>query len=196
MRLYHCNASHRVLSSRNLLYLGVKDFGAKGDGSTDDTAAINSAITAGSRCGQGCDSTTVTPAIVYFPAGTYSISAPLIQYYYTQFVGDATNLPIIKATAGFQGMALMDADPYADGGVNWYTNQSTFLLELCLRHQLIMQTDNFFRQIRNFVLDTTAMPVSAGAGIHWQVAQATSLQNIVFNMRTDGGEANAQLVST
>jgi glucan 1,3-beta-glucosidase len=61
---------------------------------------------------------------------------------------------------------------------NWYTNQN-----------------NFYRQIRNFVLDTTAMPVTAGAGIHWQVAQATSLQNIVFNMRTDGGTTNAQQVS-
>ncbi|KAL2885192.1 Glucan 1,3-beta-glucosidase [Ceratocystis lukuohia] len=36
------------------------------------------------------------------------------------------------------------------------------------------------------------MPFSAGAGIHWQVAQATSLQNIEFNMRTDGGEENKQ----
>ena len=58
---------------------------------------------------------------------------------------------------------------------NWFTNQN-----------------NFYRQIRNFIIDTTAMPVGAGAGIHWQVAQATSLQNIVFNMRTDGGAANAQ----
>jgi hypothetical protein len=38
------------------------------------------------------------------------------------------------------------------------------------------------------------MPVTSGAGIHWQVAQATSLQNIVFNMRTDGGTSNAQQV--
>lgn len=52
--------------------------------------------------------------------------------------------------------------------------------------------NNFFRQVRNFVIDLTAMPVNVGAGIHWQVAQATSLQNIEFNMRTDGGEANAQ----
>ncbi|KAK4464051.1 pectin lyase fold/virulence factor [Cladorrhinum samala] len=36
------------------------------------------------------------------------------------------------------------------------------------------------------------MPVDRGAGIHWQVAQATSLQNIVFNMREDGGDANRQ----
>jgi len=44
------------------------------------------------------------------------------------------------------------------------------------------------------VLDVTALPVGTGTGIHWQVAQATSLQNIVFNMRTDGGTANAQQV--
>ncbi|KUJ21098.1 1,3-beta glucanase [Mollisia scopiformis] len=157
------------------VFRNVMDFGAKGDGSTDDTAAINAAITSGTRCGQGCDSSTTEPALVYFPPGTYMISAPLVQLYYTQFVGDAVTIPTIKATAGFTGIALIDSDPYASGGVNWYTNQN-----------------NFYRQIRNFVLDTTLMPVSAGTGIHWQVAQATSLQNIVFNMRTDGGTANAQ----
>jgi hypothetical protein len=157
------------------IFRNVKDFGATGDGTTDDTAAINSAITAGTRCGQGCDSSTTTPAIIYFPPGTYSISAPLVQLYYTQFIGDALDIPTIKATAGFTGIALIDSDPYGSGGVNWYTNQN-----------------NFFRQIRNFILDTTAMPVSAGAGIHWQVAQATSLQGITFNMREDGGISNAQ----
>jgi glucan 1,3-beta-glucosidase len=163
-------------SSSYQIFRNVKDFGARGDGVTDDTAAINSAISTGGRCGQGCDSSTISPALVYFPPGTYMISAPLIQYYYTQFVGDALSTPTIKATAGFKGMALIDADPYADGGMNWYTNQN-----------------NFFRQIRNFIIDTTAMSYTAGAGIHWQVAQATSLQNIVFNMRTDGGTANAQI---
>ncbi|RDW83246.1 glycoside hydrolase family 55 protein [Coleophoma crateriformis] len=157
------------------IFRNVKDYGAVGDGSTDDTAAINKAITDGSRCGQGCDSSTVTPALVYFPPGTYAISAPLVQLYYTQFVGDAVTVPTIKALASFKGIAMIDANPYDNSGNNWYTNQN-----------------NFFRQVRNFVLDMTAMPASAGAGIHWQVAQATSLQNIVFNMRTDGGTANAQ----
>ena len=135
------------------------------DGSTDDTAAINSAITDGSRCGQGCDSSTVTPAIVYFPQGTYAVSKPLVQLYYTQFIGDATSLPTIKALPSFAGIAVIDSDPYDNSGNNWYTNQN-----------------NFFRQIRNFNIDLTALPASTGTGIHWQVAQATSLQNINFNM--------------
>ncbi|PQE18638.1 Glucan 13-beta-glucosidase protein [Rutstroemia sp. NJR-2017a BVV2] len=155
------------------IFRNVKDFGAKGDGSTDDTAAINLAISTGNRCGEGCDSSTVTPALVYFPPGTYKVSKPIVMYYYTQLVGDAVSPPTIKGDASFAGMALIDADPYSNTGQNWFVNQN-----------------NFFRQVRNFVIDTTAMPLSTGTGIHWQVAQATSLQNIVFNMRTDGGSAN------
>jgi len=31
-------------------------------------------------------------------------------YYYTQMIGDAVEVPTIKATAGFQGMAVVDAN--------------------------------------------------------------------------------------
>lgn len=158
------------------VFRNVRDYGAKGDGSTDDTEAINKAIADGERCGQGCPSSTTTPALVYFPPGTYAVSKPIVQFYYTQLVGDAINSPTIKALPEFEGMAVIDADPYDNEGNNFWVNQN-----------------NFFRQIRNFDIDLTAMPFSKGAGIHWQVAQATSLQNIVFNMRTDGGEENAQL---
>lgn len=156
------------------IYRNVKDFGAKGDGTTDDTVAINNAISSGNRCGRGCDSSTVTPAIVYFPPGTYLVSKPIVQYYYTQLIGDAINLPTLKATPSFSGMAVIDADPYEAGGVNWFTNQN-----------------NFFRQVRNFIIDLTGMPPNSGTGIHWQVAQATSLQNIRFEM-VQGGENNNQ----
>lgn len=148
-----------------VVYRNVKDFGAKGDGSADDTEAINKAVSDGKRCGENCDSTTTTPAIVYFPPGTYMVSKPIIQYYYTQFIGDAKQLPTLKATASFEGMGLIDADPYYPNGdgKNWYTNQN-----------------NFYRSIRNFVIDVSAAKVAAG--VHWQVSQATSIQNVVFNM--------------
>ncbi|KXX81005.1 Glucan 1,3-beta-glucosidase [Madurella mycetomatis] len=157
------------------VFRNVRDYGATGDGATDDTAAINRAISDGNRCGEGCTSQTTTPALVYFPPGTYVVRQPIIPFYYTQLVGDAVSPPTLKAAADFSGMAVIDADPYDANGRNWWTNQN-----------------NFFRQVRNFVIDLTAMPVEVGAGIHWQVAQATSLQNIVFNMRTDGGENNQQ----
>lgn len=145
-----------------------------GDGFTDDTTAINNAISSGPRCGHGCDSSTIAPALVYFPPGTYLVSAPIIQLYYTQLVGDALQLPVLKAAPSFQGIAVIDSDPYGPGGVNWYTNQN-----------------NFFRQVRNFVIDLTKLPATTGTGIHWQVAQATSLQNIRFEM-IRGGDNNRQ----
>ncbi|KAJ4373193.1 hypothetical protein N0V83_003486 [Neocucurbitaria cava] len=155
------------------VFRNVKELGAKGDGVTDDTDIINSIIAAGDRCGEDCDSTTTTPALIYFPAGTYIISKPIIQYYYTQFVGDPLSMPVLKATANFEGMGLIDADPYIPGGngANWYTNQN-----------------NFYRQVRNFVIDISA--TSSAAGVHWQVSQATSLQNIVFEMAKGDAGAN------
>jgi len=164
----HQGKSAFLGDSSYVVYRNVKDFGAKGDGVTDDTAAINSAITAYGRCGMGCDSTTTRPALVFFPSGTYVISAPIIQYYLTQLVGDATNMPTLLAAPGFAGMAMIDSDPYGNTGNNWYTNQN-----------------NFYRQIRNFVLDTTQTPSGKGTTcVHWQVAQATSLTNLVFKMTT------------
>ncbi|EIN07518.1 exo-beta-1,3-glucanase [Punctularia strigosozonata HHB-11173 SS5] len=155
------------------VFRNVKDFGAKGDGSTDDTAAINDAISSGSRCGGGtCNSTTTTPALVYFPSGTYKVSSPIFAYYFTQLIGDAKNPPTLQASADFAGIAVIDADPYLDGGANWYTNQN-----------------NFFRSVRNFVIDLTQMPATSGTGIHWQVSQATSLINIVVEMSTADGNA-------
>jgi hypothetical protein len=158
------------------IFRNVQDYGATGNGVTDDTAAINAAISDGGRCGAGCDSSTVTPAIVYFPPGTYLVSSPLLTYYYTQLVGDAVSVPTLLAAPTFAGMAVIDSDPYGAGGVNWFTNQN-----------------NFYRQVRNFVIDLTHMPETVGAGIHWQVAQATSLQNIVFNMVPGKAGTNKQV---
>lgn len=161
------------------VFRNVKDFGAVGNGATDDTAAINNAISAGSRCGDGqCSSSTTKPAIIYFPPGIYRVTSPIVMYYFSDVIGDPTNPPTVIADPAFEGLAVFDSDVYIPGGygAQWYGN-----------------TNNFYRKVRNFVIDLTQMPYdSNSAGIHWQVAQGTSLQNIVFKMRSDGGDGNKQ----
>jgi glucan 1,3-beta-glucosidase len=133
---------------------------------TDDTAAIQAAMSAGGRCAPGsCQSSTTAPAIVYFPAGTYIISSSIIDYYYTQTIGNPNSMPVLKATPNFSGFGLIDGDQYGGNGLKFGA------------------TNTFYRQIRNLIFDLTAIPASSSAtGVHWPTAQATSLQNCVFRM--------------
>ncbi|RWA03907.1 hypothetical protein EKO27_g11198 [Xylaria grammica] len=167
--------SQPLAGSDYKFYRNVLDYKADNSGNNDATEAINAAVQDGNRCGKECGNSFTQGAIIYFPAGTYKICSPVIQLYYTQFIGDATNPPTIKGCDNFTGIALFDTDPYIPGGAGaeWYKNQN-----------------QFFRHIRNFVFDMTSMPLatSDGAqtlvptGIHWQAAQATTLQNLVFKM--------------
>ncbi|KAK5137834.1 hypothetical protein LTR08_006602 [Meristemomyces frigidus] len=154
------------------VFRNVMDFGAKGDGVADDTVAINNAISSGGRCGPGtCASTTVTPAVVYFPPGVYMINGSIIDYYYTQLIGNPNCLPTIRAFATFAGgLGLIDGDQYGANGLGFGS------------------TNVFWRQIRNFIIDMTLVPAgSSVTGIHWPTAQATSIQNVLFQMSSDNG---------
>jgi glucan 1,3-beta-glucosidase len=149
--------------SPNDVRRNVKDYGAKGDGRTDDTAAIILALTEGRGDNANApygsttySSSTRHPAYVYFPGGTYLVTATLPVIYYTQMVGDPANLPVIKFVNGGEVRVLEVA-----GG--WYTGANQ---------------DNFYRQIRNFVIDMTGC--NRCTGVHWQVAQATSITNVYF----------------
>ncbi|KAG9121235.1 hypothetical protein FRC07_002899, partial [Ceratobasidium sp. 392] len=165
--------------SNYTVFRNVKDYGAKGDGKTDDTDAIQLAIADGGRCGEGCPASTVTPALVYFPSGTYLVSRSIVAYYYTSLVGNPKSLPTLLASSNFTGtLGVIDADPYLPGGINWYINQN-----------------NFFRSVRNLIIDLREVPANVTInGMHWQgkwlyceISQATSLTNVQFEMsRTPG----------
>ncbi|KAL0260589.1 hypothetical protein SLS55_004279 [Diplodia seriata] len=154
-------------NSSYVVFRNVKSYGAKGDGVTDDTAAINRAMKDGGRCAPGaCSSSTTTPAVIYFPAGTYVLSSSIVDYYNTMIIGNPNCLPTLKATPNFSGFGVIDGNQYQAGGaLGWGA------------------TNVFFAQVRNLIIDLTAIPASSSAtGIHWPVSQATSLQNIVFKM--------------
>jgi hypothetical protein len=100
--------THRTLADRAADVVNVRDFGAKGDGIADDTAAIQSAIAAGRSSGKA----------VEIHAGTYSLS-PL-----TLLGSTASGLTIrgigqvvLLFSAGTAGLTLGDAG-HTDGVYN------------------------------------------------------------------------------
>lgn len=80
----------RQLYSKLLEIISVRDFGATGDGSTDDTAAINAAIAFIPSTG----------GVLFFPAGTYRITGALsISNRSITIVGEGEGVSIIKVDA-------------------------------------------------------------------------------------------------
>lgn len=64
------------------VWVNVKDFGAKGDGVTDDSSAIQSAL----------DSIKTTGGTIFFPAGTYLVGSILYFYANQKIIGDNATL--------------------------------------------------------------------------------------------------------
>ena len=71
-------AQNRTLASRLRDHVSVKDFGAVGDGVTDDTTAIQNALNSGAKT-------------VYAPAGTYVVNATLSVPKDVSIMGDGAN---------------------------------------------------------------------------------------------------------
>ncbi|KAG2016773.1 hypothetical protein GB937_005974 [Aspergillus fischeri] len=148
----------------------VNDYGADPTGQRDSTAAIQRAIDDGKRCGAACNGATTKNAIVYFPPGTYLVSSSISIYFGTQIIGDANNWPTIRAASSFVGLGVLSTDVYVDNGgdgpdgnaLEWYIN-----------------TARFYSQIRNLKIDITASnPGAYVAALHYQVAQATTIENV------------------
>lgn len=95
--------------------ISVKDFGAVGDGVTDDTAAIQAAINAYKSTGSGAQPNKTS--LIYVPPGTYLISAPINVYGGTQLVG-AGRGSLLQQTTGLTGQLIE-----LTGGTDTYCNE-------------------------------------------------------------------------
>ena len=105
-RTYHLAV---LASSRNLSTANGKDvraFGAKGDGSTNDTAAINLAIQSLQRDGSGT---------LYFPAGDYRVDSGLNGFTSaTRWIGEGWNATSISSV----GLASLTSLVNGSGSVS------------------------------------------------------------------------------
>lgn len=85
------NAVARNQLDINNEYVSVKDFGAKGDMSADDTAAIKAAIAAAASYSNRA-------ASVYFPGGFYNVSSTIELPSWVQLVGSGIETTQIRCT--------------------------------------------------------------------------------------------------
>jgi hypothetical protein len=141
------------------IFRNVRDYGAKGDGTTDDTAAIQKAINYPDRGGSKYG-TTGAPAVIYFPPGTYIVNSGFRNFVSTSWIGDPTNRPVLKAGPSFTGTVMINAaDPTYGSLVG------------------------FYQEFKNLILDSTAVaPTKAITLITWGISEATQLSNVLFNM--------------
>lgn len=82
-----------IFQQHNLNFYNVKDFGAQGDGITDDTAAIQAAITA--TVGGVTNGTNTIGGTIFFPPGTY-LHTGLTIYSYVHLRGAGIGASILK----------------------------------------------------------------------------------------------------
>lgn len=115
--------TYRTLGSILDDTLCVKDYGAVGDGVTDDTAAIQAAINdEWARISANPAGYAQSRNSIYFPAGTYLISASIKLYPYITLIGDGIYRTIIQLQSGFVGPVMRTADSLGQVGANIGTN--------------------------------------------------------------------------
>ena len=152
-------------------FVSVKDFGAKGDGITDDTESINRAMYE-----LYCRSiTTSGRKVLYFPAGNYIITADLKVPSYARLRGEGTTNTLITQTRS----------PYISPYITW-----------CM-----YTADNFQQTQTLLGLNGASLPtditvedmslISAGDGIIIDSASRVTLNNVRFK----GPKTNVNLLN-
>ena len=108
----------RTLQQRLDDYVSVKDFGAVGDDSTADVAAIQRAI---DELYRDTDTTVSNDArarrVLFFPAGTYKINASLTIPPFAHLVGEGPDKTIIKNSASAPAMVTEDDEGQTYGNI-------------------------------------------------------------------------------
>lgn len=82
-------------------WFNVSEFGARGDGVTDDATAISNAITAAINVGGG---------VVYLPSGTYLVGSTLNMATRVNLLGDGKGASVIEATGN--GIITFNANAF------------------------------------------------------------------------------------
>ena len=147
----------------------VLDYGATGNGTTDDTAAIQLAVTAAYTNGKA----------LYFPAGTYLMSSTITMgnttataATYCHFFGDGNNSVIKVTAANVNPFLWQGPHPDVDGGGNRIDGR------------IVVENMKFLGPYS--VTPASAASYTNSIGIKFYGAQGITLRNLTFNGWHDG----------
>lgn len=163
------------LQSRLDSYAIVTDFGATGDGVTDDTAAINRALEQ-LYCRQG---NTQIRRSLFFPAGTYLITGTILVPPFAKLYGEGGNSSIVR----YQVNNWVPYTPYATGVLVYYATN-----------------DRYYRSLSTVPVEDnigSAIQPPDWLGIYWDeedlsdyvVRTTDSLQQTGLNIQSGGATA-------
>ncbi|KAF2172022.1 glycoside hydrolase family 55 protein [Zasmidium cellare ATCC 36951] len=160
----HDGTSPFINDNNWVVFRNVVSYRADSSGNSDSQSAIQNAINDGSNSGYSRTTnslgTTGQPAVVYLPAGTYTIESPLQLYVGTVLMGDPVGGTTIKAGSSFNSNTLIyGKDSNQDSTTNFYIK---------VEH-LTLDSNNINKDTTFTLLD-------------WSVSQATQLSDVVFNM--------------
>jgi glucan 1,3-beta-glucosidase len=158
-----CDYWYETTKHNSTSFRNVKDpqWGAKGDGITDDTAALINALTSGRN--NGCS--VATPLAIYLPAGTYLITGTLPHYFNTELIGNGNPNPGCRSTIYLKNNTFANRVYMIEGTVGGNNDH----------------VSNFYHGIVNVDLVVGSGNPNVVA-LHWAVAQATHLRNITANL--------------
>ena len=121
--------------------VNVMDFGAKGDGVTDDTIAINRAITQ-IYLSTRLEAFPQVRRTIKFPAGTYKVSSVIYVPPYARFVGDGIESTIIKQTNSASSCVVQFTDSLYQTGASLGQNGATLPTDIVFEHMTLKQDND------------------------------------------------------
>ena len=133
----------RPLGAKLNDFASVKDFGATGDGSTDDAPAINAAIQElFTSLGNLAVIDQARQITIHLPAGTYAIESPILLYPYLNLVGDGVGNTVILVNDAAMVCALETSDSQGNTGANIGSGGATLPKNISVRNLTVSTNGN------------------------------------------------------
>jgi hypothetical protein len=154
------------------LAVNVKDLGAKGDGTTDDTLAIQTAL-----------NTLPVNSVLFFPIGTYKITSQLTWDGTINLIGANRDSTIIKATSTFSTLLYKKDEWQLCGRITELTFDGNGLVD----YVFDFPQGKGLRAFHNFFKNAKQSVVRFGGGATWGAYETHFYDNNLLGLENPVG---------